>query len=345
MAVIVGVRDVLLMELMAEKKRVVEQVAVVVVEEHHLLLHLVHKELAWMMTGHLCHKIRPSEPPFRVVLIEVGAGTQQMADHEMNETVLDHHKLALHVHTFDHALLAPVDIAEAFAVDFAAVGAAVADKTGGAAGKVAVAVDKAAVVGKAVVADKVVVVDRAAVDKPLATVVCKDLAVVVGYKAVAVADRGVVAVVGKALPVAVADKALIVVAAEKAPTVVAADKALIVAVADKAQAVAEVDKTPAVVDKAVAVADTAVAVDRVLVVVVDKVVVVVDKVAVDDMMAAVVDKAVAVGILDLAAVDSAVGMAAADHTEQVLVGEALDEEAVEGVVLDHSFHFDLGLVV
>lgn len=65
MAVIVGVRDVLLMELMAEKKRVVEQVTVVVVEEHHLLLHLVHKELAWMMTGHLCHKIQPSGPLYR----------------------------------------------------------------------------------------------------------------------------------------------------------------------------------------------------------------------------------------------------------------------------------------
>lgn len=77
--------------------------------------------------------------------------------------------------------LGPVDIAEASVVDLAAVvGLAVADKTGGAAGRIAVAVDKAAVVGKAAVADKVaVVVDRAAVDKPLAAVVCKDLAVVV----------------------------------------------------------------------------------------------------------------------------------------------------------------------
>lgn len=310
------------------------------VEEHLLLLHLVHKELAWMMTGHLCHKTQPSEPPFRVVLIEVGAESQQMADHEM---VLDHHKLAPHVHTFDHALLVPVDIAEAFAVDFAAVvGVVVADKTGGAAGKVAVAVGKAAVVGRAVVADEVVVVDRTAVDKPLAVVACKDLAVAAGYKAVAVADRGVVAVVDKALTVAVADKALTVVAAEKAPPVAAADKALIVAVADKAQAVAVVGKAAAVVGKAVAVADTVV--DRVQVVVVVYKAVVVDMVAVDDMVAAVVDKAVAVGSLDLAAVDSAVGMVAADHTEQVLVGEVLDEEAAEGVVLDHSFHFDLDLV-
>ena len=235
--------------------------------------------------------------------------------------------------------LAPVDIAEA-AVDFAAVvGVAVADETGDAAGKAAVAVDRAVVVDKTVVVDKVVVVvDRAAVDKPPAVVVCKDLAVVVGYKAVAVADRGVVAVAGKALTVvAVVDKALaVVVVVDKALAAAAADKAL--TVADNALAVVVVDKAAVVVvvvDKAVAVVDTAVAVDRVLAVVVHKAVVV-DKVAVDDMVAAVVDKAVAVGSLGLAAVDSAVGMVAADHTERVLVGEVLGEEAVEGLALDHS---------
>lgn len=37
--------------------------------------------------------------PFHVVLIEAEAESQQMAAREM---VLDHHKLALHVHTFDH---------------------------------------------------------------------------------------------------------------------------------------------------------------------------------------------------------------------------------------------------
>lgn len=66
LAVIVEVRDVFLMELMVEQKRVVAQEAVVEVEvevgEHTLWLYLVHKELAQMMTGHLCHKIRPSEP-------------------------------------------------------------------------------------------------------------------------------------------------------------------------------------------------------------------------------------------------------------------------------------------
>jgi len=288
-----------------------------------------------MMMGLLCHKIQPSEPPFHVVLIEAEAESQQMTAHEM---VLDHHKLALHVHTFDHDQLAPVDIAEAFAVDFAAVvGVAVADETGGAAGEVAVAVDRAAVVDKTVVADKVVVVDRAAVDKPLAVVV-------VDYKAVAVADRGVVAVADKALTVVVVvDRALAIVVVDKTPTVAAADKAL--TVAGNALAVAVVDKAAiVVVDKAVAVVDTVVAVDRTLAVVVHKAVVV-DKVAVDDMVAAVVDKAVAIGSLVLAAVDSAVGMVAADHTERVLVGEALGEEAVEGVALDHSFHFELGLVV
>lgn len=64
LAVIVEVRDVFLMELMVEQKRLVAQQAVAEVEvgEHTLWLYLVHKELAQMMTGHLCHKIRPSEP-------------------------------------------------------------------------------------------------------------------------------------------------------------------------------------------------------------------------------------------------------------------------------------------
>lgn len=62
LAVIVEVRDVFLMELMVEQKRVVAQQAAVEVGEHTLWLYLVHKELAQMMTGHLCHKIRPSEP-------------------------------------------------------------------------------------------------------------------------------------------------------------------------------------------------------------------------------------------------------------------------------------------
>jgi len=40
--------------------------------------------------------------PFHMVLIEAGVELQQMTDHEV---MFVHHKLPLHVHTFDHALL------------------------------------------------------------------------------------------------------------------------------------------------------------------------------------------------------------------------------------------------
>lgn len=207
--------------------------------------------------------------------------------------------------------LAPVDVDPAPFVDgFVAVTeAVVADHTGGAAGKVAaVVVDMAVVVGKTVVVGKVVAGDRAVAGKTVAVVVVVEV---------------VVDAVGK------------------------------VVVDDKAAAV--VDRVVVVVDKAVAVAERAVVVDKVVVVVDrivdDKVVavdnlglVVVDKAVADDEVVAVGNLSlVAVGNLGLVvvvgravAVDIAVGMVAADHTEQARVVVDPGREVVEGVVLDHS---------
>lgn len=214
--------------------------------------------------------------------------------------------------------LAPVYIVPAaFADGFVAVEeAVVADHTGGAAGKVAVVVGRAAAVGKTAVVGKVVVVDRA--------VVGKTVAVVVVDKVVVVADR--VVVVDKA--VAVVDRAVVVV-----DKVVVAERAVVV---DK---VVVADNLGLVVVDRVVVDDKVVVVDNL------GLVVVVDKAVVDDKVVAVGNPSlVAVGILDLVvvgravAVDIAVGMVAADHTEQAQVVEDPGREVVEGVVLDHSIN-------